>query len=650
MPPLARSIYERFSEVAKERSAETAVFFKKADEWKGLSFGEIRSQSISLGNLLHSYGIKSSDKVAIMMGNQPEWPISFMAIQYIGCVAVPIDINLSPEEIKKQVGYSGVRAVLSTENAHIHLPGVLPGPKIILTDSPEVRNAIKAFPPVENKEILKETAALTMDDMSAMFYTSGTTDTPKAVMLTHKNLLSNLRSFKKLDLIKSDYVFISFLPLHHTYSFMVTCLVPLLEGGHISYPSILTPEEIINCIKATNVNVLVGVPRFFDILHRNIKSRLKKVPLLIRLALTVLQNICWVVRRYFKINLNRYLFSRLHKNLGSSLDYMLSGGARLEPDVIHDLFKWGFTVLEGYGLTETSPVVTFNTPEYFRIGSAGRAIPEVEIKIINPDKAGMGEIAVRGPNVMAGYYRRPEDTGSVMRDGWFFSGDLGYIDKDGYLYIKGRKDEILVLGSGKKVNPEEIESHYASNPYIKEVCVVISKPGMLTAVIVPDEKYFHQRAEANFEEKIRQAVDNLSHSLISYKRIHGFVISRDPLPRTAMGKLMRHKISYERERAQPFSMDRQERLSEEDRALLSSETCKKMLKFISNYVKKNRVNLDDNLELDLGLDSLGRIELLMEIGQFLNIELSESQAKEFLYTDTVRELMLKAKAFLPKET
>ena len=655
MQPSALSLFEYFAAAVKARSAESAIFFNKDGKWQSLSFSEVYSKAVSFGNELRSCGIRPADKIAIMLGNQPEWPIAFFAIQCIGCIAVPIDINLPPEDIKKQIDYSDARVVLATQRLRVDLPGLLPDVNIFLVDSQDFINRIKTSPAADDKEILKDIDPITDDTVAAMFYTSGTTAAPKAVMLTHKNLLSNLRSFRKAEIIKPGYVFISFLPLHHTYSFMVTCLVPILEGGHISYPSALNSEEIISCIKATKVNVVTGVPRFYDILHSSIESRLNKMPPLKRAAMDLLRDICWQLRKYFNINLSRMLFSKLHATIGRSLEYMISGGARLEPEVLYGLFKWGYTVLEGYGLTETSPVVTFNTPSDHRVGSAGRPIPEVRIRIMAPDASGVGEVAVSGANIMKGYYKQPEETARVIKDGWFLSGDLGHIDKDGYLYISGRKDQILVLGSGKKVNPEEMERHFSSSPYIKEVCVVISKgasrpapaAGRLTAIVVPDEKYFHQQGHTDIEEMTRWVLEKLSNKLSPYSRIQELVLRKSPLPRTAMGKLMRQKISDEYQGAKAPSADRKGQPSDEDMALLSSEECKKILAFIAKYVKKDSVGLRDHLELDLGLDSLGRVELLMELGQFLNIQLSESQAMELFYTNTVKELILKAKPFLP---
>ncbi|MDP2928621.1 MAG: AMP-binding protein [Candidatus Omnitrophota bacterium] len=653
MDPLAKNIYEYFAAVAKARSAERAIFFKREGKWQDLSFGEVYSQSILLGNALRSYGIKPADRIAIMIGNQPEWPISFMAAQYIGAVAVPIDINLSSADIKKEIGYSGAVAVLTAEKTRVDLSQILPDLKVYLVDSREFKRQLKAFSAVENKEMLREIGPAADDTTAAMFYTSGTTSEPKAVVCTQKNLLSNLRSFRKLGIIKPGYVFISLLPLHHTYSFMVTCLVPLLEGGHISYPSVLNSEEIIDCIKATKVDVMAGVPRFFDILHRGIKDRLDKEPPAIRAIIGPLQKICWLIRRYLKLNLSKILFSKLHHRMGYSLNHMISGGARLDPRIAYDFFMWGYTMLEGYGLTETSPVVTFNTPSVFRIGSVGKPIPEVEVKIVDPDGSGIGEIAVCGLNIMKGYYKRPEETNRVIKNGWFFSGDLGHIDKQGFVYITGRRDEILVLGSGKKVNPEEIESHYSSSPYIKEICVNISKggpyappEGALTAVIVPDEKKIRADGQADIEGKMRQVLAGLSRELNTYQRIQGLVIRNSPLPRTAMGKLMRHKISCERPDMPVRSAERGKGPSAEDPALLSSDACKKTLKFVALYVKKKSVNLNDHIELDLGLDSLGRIELLMELGKFWNIQLSDSQALELFYANTIKELILRAKPFV----
>jgi long-chain acyl-CoA synthetase len=362
------------------------------------------------------------------------------------------------------------------------------------------------------------------------------------------------------------------------------------------------------------------------------------------------------LRRVTGFNLNKYLLRKMHSVFGSKLRFMTTGGAKIETAIMRDFFKWGFTILEGYGLTETSPVVTFNPPLKPKIGTVGKPIPGVQVKILDPDEQGVGKVAIRGENVMLGYYQLPQENARVLKEGWFLTEDLGYFDKAGYLYIKGRKDEIIVLSSGKKINPEEIEREYLLSPYIKEICIfVASRVGFigeakqLMAVIVPNEDYFLSRGVVNIEEKIRWELDNLSHQISNYKRVTGFIISKEKLPRTALGKIMRHKIEakYVQEGNKVFQNERGGGVSE-DAGSFTSEISRKILELISKRLNR-KVRLDDHLELDLGLDSLGRIELLLELFRFLNIQASESIQSEFFFAHTIRDLLLKLEPFIPQD-
>ena len=255
--------------------------------------------------------------------------------------------------------------------------------------------------------------------------------------------------------------------------------------------------------------------------------------------------ILWQIRRFSGINLSKLALSKMHRPFGQALRFFACGGAKLNEEAARYLVKMGFTILEGYGLTETSPVVAFNPLKKQKIGSVGRVIPDVELKINNPDATGMGEVVIKGPNVTPGYYKQAEETLSVLKDGWFYSGDLGYIDKDGYLYITGRKKELIVLSSGKNIYPEEIESHYSKSPYIKEICVLgvgAVEEERLSAVVVLDTDYCRKVGEADLNSTIRWELENLSEGIAPYKRIKGYIITRENLPRTRLGKIKRYEV------------------------------------------------------------------------------------------------------------
>jgi long-chain acyl-CoA synthetase len=331
---------------------------------------------------------------------------------------------------------------------------------------------------------------------------------------------------------------------------------------------------------------------------------------------------------------------------------MTSGGAKLDPVVGRDLSRLGFTVLEGYGLTETSPGVTFTPPDKPIFESVGVPLPGVQVRIMDPDSEGIGEIAIQGPNVMYGYFKDPEGTAESFRDGWFLSGDLGYLDADGYLFITGRAKEVIVLSTGKNVYPEEIEAHFLKSPYIKEICLVGSEElgaphtEGLAALVVPNFESLKAQRLANAEDTVRWEMENLSRELPAYKRPTRLHVVKDPFPRTRLGKIQRHlvrELSLPRETA-PTAVDEGQLLSETDQVLWESPVARKVLTTLPVLSRKRQgLRLEDNLELDLGLDSLSRIELVVALEEVFGIELSAESGSEMY---TVRDVVLKVQEAL----
>ena len=496
---MSSQIFKEFKIVAETSPSKPAISFKHINEFTSLTYGHVCAKAIQLGAFLALKNIKEGDAVALLIGNQPEWPIAFMALQYVGALAVPLDIKLPPQELTRLLTHCKAKAILYSIKLPLETKRCIEG-------LPEVQALMidgeKPVTQMSNSfgEIKRDTLDSSVAKSAVFFYTSGTTDEPKAVVLSQENLLSNVRSIKKLGLLNEQDVIISFLPLHHTYSFMVTCLVPLLLGAQISYPASLTSDDLLEAMSTTGVSIVVGVPQFFTLFHKTITRRLKSELFFIRWLIAGAAQCCWIIRSISKRNLSKHLFSAIHRPFGKALRYFVTGGAKLDEEILRDFFTWGFTVIEGYGLTETSPIVTFNPPGAPKIGSVGKSIPEVEVKIVGADDQGIGEVAIKGPNVMQGYYSLPDATQAVMKDGWFHTQDLGRVDAQGYLYLTGRKDDLIVLASGKKINPEEVEKAYSKTPYIKEICVVSAlgaggqaEEKQLMAVIVVDEDYLREK-------------------------------------------------------------------------------------------------------------------------------------------------------------
>jgi long-chain acyl-CoA synthetase len=350
-----------------------------------------------------------------------------------------------------------------------------------------------------------------------------------------------------------------------------------------------------------------------------------------------------MLRKTIGVNIGKSLFREVHARFGPRFRLAASGGARLEPDVYTDMTNLGFTVIEGYGLTETSPVSTFNPIDRQKAGSIGIPVPRVEVRIVNPDENGQGEISISGPNVMQGYYKKPDRTAEVLRDGWFYSGDLGYRDRDGYFFITGRSKEMIVLSTGKKIFPEELEKYYKKIPSIKEICLIQGERG-IEAAVVPDFDYLRKMNLANSRETIAFAIEDLAKDLPPYKRITGLKIFKDPLPVTRLGKLRRTKVRelYERSGGRA-----EEAAPEADAGLLEDPVMKKLLACIEPFSPKKNIAPDDNLELDLGLDSLARVELVVSIEKTFGISLPDSFGSEVF---TVKDAVVKIKEQLASGT
>lgn len=638
------NLFEFFRRTASEDPQRICIVHKKNEGFVKITYGRLLREVFALRRILQERGLRAGERAAVLLSNGPSWPVSFFAIASLQAAAVPLDCQLPAEKVKELLSHSGSRLLLTEEKFGVSLSDILKeGSKteVVFLDriAADISRIADAIP-----EGGEETAAFSSKEPAAIFYTSGTTQEIKGVVLTHLNLLSNVESIHRLGLIKESDVIISILPLHHTYPFTVTCLIPLFEKARICYSQSLVPNELFNTIRENSVTILVGVPQLLGLIERSVSEKMKKHGGFLDFTVRSALDICVGLSKISKRRIICPLLRDFHRLLGGRLRMMVSGGAKLSPATAKGLVRLGFEVIEGYGLTETSPIVTINNNRTDKFHTVGRTVPGVEVRIAQPDENGRGEIAVKGKNVMAGYDGSPELTGSAIRDGWFYTGDLGRLDRDGYLIVEGRKNEIVVLSSGKKVNPEEVEEAYLKSPYIKEIAVFLPKDpaapdaGHLSAIIVPDEERLHREKFVDINFKIRWELD--SARLLPHQRIRGFVISSQPLPRTRLGKLARYKI----EGVYRSIVSHQ---GEKKKEAQVSEFESKALKYMSRILKKE-VRLDDHLELDLGLDSLGRIELLSSLQDLINTGIDDSLAFDMFQARTVRELLEKARLALPE--
>jgi len=658
----AQTIPVQFFEAAARFRDRIAFQVKRDGVYVRWTYGNVEDQARRLATFLLQLDIAPGDRVALFSENRPEWCVAYLGIVAAGATAVPLDAQLDAAEVENLLRHSESRAIIVSEAglakvqsgiAHLSL-----SPKIIVLDE-------KAPPETHVLgEILRSTEKRTLpappaEGLASILYTSGTTGTPKGVMLSHQNFLANAFAVKELQVCGPEDNVLALLPLHHVYPFMITFLGPLLYGARITFLHSLKPPDLLECMQETGVTILVAVPQLLSLLHRGIFQEVTKKPLPVRLLLNLLLNLAGVTRRYAGINAGRFLFAQVHRRFGGRLGLLTSGGAKVDPAVGQDFYRLGFTLLEGYGLTETSPVVTFTPLTESRFVSVGVPLPGVRVRIMDPAPDGVGEIAIQGPNVMQGYFKDATGTAQSFRDGWFLSGDLGYLNADGHLFITGRRKEVIVLSAGKNIYPEEVESHFLKSPLIKEICLLgISEPGGqrtegLAAVVVPNFEHLKAERITNSEEAIRWEMENVSRNLPAFKRPTQLRIVKDPLPRTRLGKIQRHLVHemYLSGNALGAEVDEALAPPQGDQELLESPVTRKILEYLPVVARKKKgIRLDDNLELDLGLDSLKRIELTVALEELFGIDLPAEAGSELF---TVRDVVMKVQAYsveLPEAT
>jgi len=601
---------------ARANSKKTAFNVLREGRWAGVTYGEFLGMAGSACAALRGEGLTRGARVAIVAENRPEWCAFYLGTLMVGAVAVPIDMRLTPGEIKNILAHSESELVVCSNETEGAVREAAEG-----LDVKTLNIDTHSFDKTA-EEVRYEDAS--GGDLASLLYTSGTTGVPKAVMLTHGNLCSDAEAVGEVNIIGAGDNVLSALPLHHTYSFMCTFVLPLSLGASVTYPAGLKGPEIVEAARATGVTLVIAVPLMLELMRDRILTGIREFSgPLVRASLFIVKFLGWL-RRKSGINIARYVFGR---RLGGRFRFFASGGARLEPAVMKDLEALGFTVVEGYGLTETSPIIAFNPIDRRKPGSVGRPVKGAEIRILTPSEGGEGEVALRGPMLMQGYYKTPEATASAIRDGWFSSGDLGRIDEEGYLFITGRAKEVIVLGSGKNVYPEDVEKLYSEIPLIRELCV-LGTSGRLHAVIVPEP----QGAGENLEEALRNEIKNLSEGIASHMRIMGYTLTDGPLPRTPLGKLRRFMVA-------DILKGRREKKQEDPS--LKDETSRRVVKCMGRLLRESGpVRADDDLEFDLGLDSLKRLEMVVSVEEEFSVKLPDSFAHE---VRTVGELIKRIK-------
>jgi long-chain acyl-CoA synthetase len=657
------TFYDRFVECAERWPQNVAVEVQRPEGLESHTYAELRRMAEAIGGWLVAQGMPPGERIAILADNHPRWVAAYLGIIAAGGSAVPLDTAYHTDQVAKLLKDSGASLIVC-DPKHLGIAQhAVSGSEvsILLTETAQAANG-QPGPAVPTNSGMDLDRIFTSgsrnftpvprqpDDLASLLYTSGTTADPKGVMLTHANLLAEAEAVFAWAHIGPEDAILGVLPLFHVLSQMANLLLPLVAGARVVYLSTLNTTELLRALRERQITAFAVVPQFFNLIHDRIYKEVEQRGMAARFAFRRMTRITAFCRR-FGFNPGRLFFGRIHELFGRRMRLLVTGGSRFDPKIARDFYTLGIDVLQAYGLTETCGGAFVNLPGQNVIGSVGRALKGVEAKTIDAQASddgspASGEILIRAPIVMKGYWNRPDATADVLKDGWLYTGDLGYLDADGNLFITGRKKEVIILANGKNVYPEEIEAHYLQSPFIKEICVMgmegAAGTEKLYAVIVPNFEVLRQRKVVNAKEVIRFDVEGLSAKLASTKRISGYEIWQEDLPRTTTRKIKRFEVE-KRVRAGKHDVSGSELpasrpLTAEETSWLEQANVQPALKIIREYATTNPESIrpTDNLELDLGLDSMRRVELLVAIEQELGGDVPESQLSDIY---TVRELV-----------
>ena len=585
--------------------------------------GEIYAAACSFArHLLENLNIASGSRVVISAPNSGRWIVACLGSHLAGMTVVPLDTEYSEHERANIISFVEPSAVVCSAT----LAGRF-GEKIPVI---ELENIAAA----ENSAVL-EARPLAEDQPFSIVFTSGSTDTPKGVMLSERNFLHNvnmLRTFGKL--ISPADRMLNLLPLHHVYAFTTTLLLPLTVGCCVVLPASLKPADIGVAAQNERITMMAVVPQVISSLYNRVTQEVKTRSLPARMVFRLMLALGSIgITRGWRPG--KLMFGGLHRKFGK-LRFFACGGARLDPLVHRTVASLGFRVLEAYGLSETAPILTLNNLARPVFGSVGKAAPGVELKLA--DSGGGfedGEVLVRGDNVMAGYWRHPEATVQAFEHGWFRTGDLGRLDSEGNLFLTGRSKEVLVLPSGKNVYPDELEKIYEQSELAEELCLCLTEQDgheHLTAVVVPCRESIRRRKISTISDEVRFDLENIGVHLPSYQRVTRILLTTDPLPRTRLGKLQRFKVHT--------------RIKEEIAAQAASPTDPggdpgdPLLDFAHRQLKLERVpSGSENLETGLGLDSLNKLEFISAVEEAFGLTLTDEDAAALVTLDDFRQFV-----------
>ena len=543
----------------------------------------------------------------ILMENRPEWIYTYFALWDRKAVPIALDSTSNGKEILYVLEDSGPKFIICSDETEKNVKEA-----VSLYDKSQVTIInVDSHSIDENKmEIIKkgdfELENPEGDSIATMLYTSGTTGFPKGVMLTFNNLSSELEGLEKKNLLEPSDQILALLPFHHVLPLTATVLIILKYQASIVFVKKIASKEILEALDKNNVTALVGVPRVFKLFYDGIKQQID--------SKFITRTIYKLMTKIKSFKIRRKVFVKVHEKFGGELTFIVSGGAKLDPEIGEFYETLGIYVQEGYGLTETSPVIAVNTRKERKIGTVGKKLDNIEAKIVDE------ELWVKGPIVMKGYYNKPEKTAEVItEDGWFKTGDLASIDDEGYITIRGRRNSMIVLSNGKNIDPEKLENKVIekSKKLIKELGV-FGHNDKLVAIIVPDLLECRKQGITNIKAYIKNIVEDYNLTVHNYEKILDYKLYEEELPKTRVGKLRRFMLPelYLKTNVKKKKVE---------------EPDNEVYRLLKDYIKKLKgieAQPEENLELEIGMDSLDIVEFFAYVENSFGIQLDEEKFSE----------------------
>ena len=536
-------------DISEARWGSRKCFEAFAPKHLAFTYTEAKAQIIKTASWLYAQGIRKGDRVAVTGKNSPEWAIAYMSIVYMGAIVVPVDYSLSDAEIQHLVDFVEIKA-LFIDGERIERIGKDKNYlfKVSLEEKGFEDNYILNLPDVGTQPFEKPVAT----DLAAFLFTSGTTGTPKAVMLTHQNLTGDCYSAQcQMNIYETD-VFYAILPIHHAYTMLAVFIEAMSVGANVVFGKRLIIKQIFKEMKEGGVTMFLAVPMLYNKLIAAMMKGVEEKGKFVSGLIHGMMKFSGFVKKTFNINIGKKMFGFLLKKV--SLDknrICISGGGPLPSSTFKQFNQLGIDFVQGYGLTETSPIITLNPTFDYEETSIGKVVANMEVKFLDKDEQGNGEICVRGINVMQGYYNNPEATAEIMtEDGWLRTGDIGYMDDRGFVYLTGRAKNIIVTEGGKNVFPEEIEDHFQLYYDIDQICVMgyvldaAMKTEGVCALIYPSADCSKTITDkAQMQKHMEEIVEEVNKELLPYKRIRKVFVVDEPMEMTSTKKIKRFVVA-----------------------------------------------------------------------------------------------------------